>query len=226
MILHSIYSRYCPLATLLIILVHISLCLMNHKVDYQKTFLRPLKSWIPIPKIPGPPLSPTPASSSPTLCHAEAATHCRPERPLSSSTPWNCDPRTTHTVVDPSDPVKHQQTLPSQYRGATTNPDHSVWEAHLSHCLTPLPRTLISKIVMRPSRSPSHHRVHHCTLHDSNMDQACFSQHLQTTSTTTSKNEGAPNMTPPRRSQCKVLPSHVQMDEVFTLRTEPHMTRA
>jgi hypothetical protein len=182
----------------------------------------------------------TPAPSSPTLCHAEASTRCRLERPLSSSTSWDCDPRTAHTRS--SIPLiqwsisKHSHLS----RGATTNPDHSACVAHLSHCLTPLPRTRISKTVMRASPSPSHHRVHHCTLHDtssplapmgpqhldSNMDQACFSQHLQTTSTTTSKNDGAPNITPPRRSQRKVLSSHIQMDEVFTLRAESHATRA
>jgi hypothetical protein len=60
---------------------------------------------------------PTPAPSSPTMCHGEAATRCKLERPLSSSTvglsPSNC----TSTLVDPSDLVKLQQTLSSRYQG-------------------------------------------------------------------------------------------------------------
>jgi hypothetical protein len=59
----------------------------------------------------------TPALSSSTMCHAEAATRCSPEcpPPPSSSTmglsPSNC----THTIVVPSEPEKLQQTLPSQF---------------------------------------------------------------------------------------------------------------
>jgi hypothetical protein len=58
---------------------------------------------------------PTPALSSPTLCHDEAATRCRPEQPLSSSTMGLSASNCTYMLVDPSASVKLQQTLLSRF---------------------------------------------------------------------------------------------------------------
>jgi hypothetical protein len=143
------------------------------------------------------------------MCHAEAATRSRPERPLSSSIMGLSPSHCTHTIVDHFDPEK--------FPGAPTDPGHSVWGSRRTHHLTPPPRTQISKTAMRPSPPPSRHGVHHCTKHhsssppapmspphlDSNMDQARFPQHLHTTFTTAGTKDETPNTTPLRRSRCQ-----------------------
>jgi hypothetical protein len=88
--------------------------------------------------------SSTHAPSSPTLSHAEGATRCSPNNPQSSSTMGLSTSNYTNTIVEPSDPVKLQHTLTTA-PGATTGPGHSAWGPRLTHCLSTLPRTQISK---------------------------------------------------------------------------------
>jgi hypothetical protein len=68
-----------------------------------------------------------------------------------------CHPQAAqHTIVDPSEPVKLQQTLSSQYQGQPLIlASLRGGGARLIHRLTPPPRTQITKTSMRASPPPS-----------------------------------------------------------------------